>query len=153
VVVGDGPLRRHLERLAAALGVSPAVHFVGQVSDAELDGWYRRCEVFVLAARESALSGGAEGFGLVFVEAALRGKPVIGGRSGGVPDAVIDGQTGILVDPHDPAEIAEAVTRLFTEPELAARLGRDGRRRALDELTWPRYTEQFDRVLAQVVAG
>jgi len=153
VVVGDGPLRRHLERLAVSLSVSHAVRFVGHASDAEVDGWYRRCEVFVLAARESGVSGGAEGYGIVFVEANLHGKPVVGGRSGGIPDAVIDGQTGILVDPLDPADIADAITRLLTEPELAARLGRDGRRRALDELTWPRYTERFARLLTQVVAG
>jgi phosphatidyl-myo-inositol dimannoside synthase len=152
VVVGDGPLRRHLERLCVSLGVSPAIRFVGQASDAAVDRWYRRCEVFVLAGRESG-AGGGEGFGMVLVEANLRGKPVVGGRSGGIPDAVIDGQTGILVDPLDPADIADAVTRLLTEPELAARLGRDGRRRALDELTWPRYTEQFARLLTQVVAG
>jgi len=153
VVVGDGPLRHYLDRLAASLNVSHAVRFVGQVSDAEVDAWYRRCDVFVLASRDSRVSGGAEGYGIVFVEANLRGKPVVGGRSGGIPDAVVDGETGILVDPLDPADIADAITRLLSEPGLAARLGRDGRRRALDELSWPHYTERFARILAQVAAG
>jgi phosphatidyl-myo-inositol dimannoside synthase len=153
VVVGDGPLRRYLERLAVSLDVASAVRFVGPASDDEVDAWYRRCEVFVLASRESGVSGGAEGYGIALVEAGLRGKPVVGGRSGGIPDAVIDGETGILVDPLDPADIADAVTRLLTEPQLAARLGRDGRRRALDELSWARYTEAFARVLTEVAAG
>ncbi len=153
VVVGDGPRRQYLDRLAASLSVSHAVRFVGQVSDAEVDAWYRRCDVFVLAGRESGVSGGAEGYGIVFVEANLRGKPVVGGRSGGIPDAVVDGETGILVDPLDAADIADAITRLLGEPGLAARLGDAGRRRALDELAWPRYTERFARILAQVAAG
>ncbi len=152
VVVGDGPLRPYLERLVASLGVAHAVRFVGEISDEDVDAWYRRCDVFVLAGRDSEVSGGAEGYGIAFVEAALRGKPVVGGRSGGIPDAVIDGETGILVDPLDPGDIADAVTRLLGEPELAARLGRDGRRRALDELAWPRYRERFARLLAQVAA-
>ena len=103
------------------------MRFVGQVGDDEVDAWYHACDVFVLASRESDVSGGAEGYGIVFVEASLRGKPVVGGRSGGIPDAVIDGETGLLVDPSDPADIAEAVTRLLTERELADRLGRGGR--------------------------
>ncbi len=153
VVVGDGPRRPYLDRLAASLSVSHAVRFVGPASDAELDAWYRRCDVFVLASRDSGVSGGAEGYGIVFVEANLRGKPVVGGRSGGIPDAVVDGETGILVDPLDPADIADAITRLLSEPGLAARLGRAGRRRALEELSWPRYTERFAQILAQVAAG
>jgi phosphatidylinositol alpha-1,6-mannosyltransferase len=153
VVVGDGPLRSSLERLASALDVAHAARFVGEVSDAELDRWYQRCEVFVLAARESAVDGGAEGFGIACVEAGARGKPVVGGRSGGIPDAVIDGRTGLLVDPLDPGEIAETVVRLMSEPALAARLGAEGRRRAMDELTWPRAADRFADVLARVTSG
>jgi phosphatidylinositol alpha-1,6-mannosyltransferase len=153
VIVGVGPLLPYLQRLAASLGVAPAVRFVGQASDDEVDAWYRACDVFVLASRESGAGGGAEGYGIVFVEANLRGKPVVGGRSGGIPDAVIDGETGLLVDPTDPADIAEAITRLLSEPDLAERLGRGGRRRAVEELSWPEYTERFGRVLAEAAAG
>lgn len=153
VVVGDGPLRPALERLAAALDVARAVHFTGEVSDAERDAWYARCEVFVLAARESAADGGAEGFGIACVEAGLRGKPVVAGRSGGLPDAVHAGDTGLLVDPLDPADVAGAVVRLLLEPDLAARLGAGGRRRAVEELSWSRATERLAGVLARAAAG
>ncbi|HUK63489.1 MAG TPA: glycosyltransferase family 4 protein, partial [Dongiaceae bacterium] len=105
VVVGDGALRAYLQRLAASLGVAGRVRFVGEVDDHALDAWYRACDVFVLAGRDSTISGGAEGYGLVLVEAGLRGKPVVGGRSGGIPDAVVDGETGLLVDPGDLADI------------------------------------------------
>jgi phosphatidylinositol alpha-1,6-mannosyltransferase len=153
VIVGDGPLRAWLARLAASLGVADAVRFVGEVADDEVDAWYRRCDVFVLASRESEVSGGAEGYGLVFVEASLHGKPLVAGRSGGIPDAVIDGETGLLVDPLDPGDIADAITRVLGEPDLAARLGRAGHRRAVEELSWPRSAEQFARLLAQVAVG
>jgi phosphatidyl-myo-inositol dimannoside synthase len=153
VIVGDGPLRPYLVRLAESVGVATAVRFVGEADDDAVDAWYRACDVFVLAARDSPVSGGAEGYGLVFVEAGLRGKPVVGGRSGGVPDAVIDGETGLLVDPTDPADIAEAITRLLSDPELADRLGRGGHRRASEDLSWLSYTERFSRVLAETAAG
>jgi phosphatidyl-myo-inositol dimannoside synthase len=152
VVVGDGPRRAYLERLAASLAVAGAVRFVGEIPDDQVGAWYRRCDVFVLAAREDA-GGGAEGYGIVLVEAGLRGKPVVGGRAGGVVDAVLDGETGLLVDPLDPGDIADAVTRLLTERDVAGRLGQAGRRRAVQELTWPRYTEQVARVLSEAAEG
>ena len=147
VIVGDGPLRPDLERLASSLGVANAVTFTGEVSDEEVDAWYWRCDVFILCSREAAVGGGVEGYGLVFIEANLRGKPTIGGRSGGIPDAVLDGVTGLLVDPLDTADIAAAVVRLMEDPVLARRLGAEGRRRALHEVSWDTYLMRFDEVL------
>jgi phosphatidylinositol alpha-1,6-mannosyltransferase len=151
VIVGDGPLAGYLRRLAESVGVAGAVVFAGAATDAELDGWYRRCDVFVLASRESAVSGGAEGFGIVLVEAGLRGKPVVAGRSGGIPDAVVHDETGLLVSPVDVAEIADAIVRLLADPSYAARLGEQGRRRATGELSWDRYAARFQRVLGELV--
>ncbi len=133
VIVGDGWLRSYLERIAISIGVDDAVVFTGEVSEAALEEWYRRCDAFILMSRESVVGGGAEGYGLVFVEANLRGKPVIGGRSGGIPDAVVDGVTGVLVDPR-----------------LAGRLGAEGRRRAVEELSWARYLEEFEAVITSL---
>jgi len=75
---------------------------------------------------------------------------VIGGRSGGIPDAVIDEVTGLLVNPEDAGEIADAVVRLLSDDQLAARLGAEGRRRAQEELSWENYVSAFDRVIASV---
>jgi phosphatidylinositol alpha-1,6-mannosyltransferase len=151
VIVGDGPLARYLRRIAESVGVSGSVVFAGAATDAELDGWYRRCDVFVLASRESAVSGGAEGFGIVLVEAGLRSKPVVAGRSGGIPDAVVHEETGLLVNPADVAAIADAIVRLLADPPYAAKLGEQGRRRATGELSWDGYADRFERLLGDAV--
>ena len=78
-----------------------------------------------------------EGFGIVFLEAAACGKASIGGRSGGIPDAVLDGKTGLLVDPLRIDAVAEAIVHLLAQPEEAERMGRQGRERILAELQWP----------------
>jgi phosphatidylinositol alpha-1,6-mannosyltransferase len=152
VVVGDGPLRPRLEALADELGVRPRVDFAGAVPDAELRRRYRECDVFVMPSREEP-SGGAEGFGIVFLEANAAGKPVVGGRSGGTPDAVLDGVTGLLVDPTSVPEIAAACTRLLADPEVAGRLGAQGRRRVESELVWPRVIARLEGALLDVAAG
>jgi phosphatidylinositol alpha-1,6-mannosyltransferase len=152
VIVGDGPLRPYLERLATSLAVSEAVHFAGEVPDDCLEEWYRRCALFVLPSRE-ARDGGAEGYGLVFIEANLRGKCVIGGRSGGIPDAIVDGRTGVLVDPTNVVEVADTLIHLLTHPDQAAVMAGEGRRRAHEELSWTSYLSQLEPMLAAAAAG
>ena len=151
VIAGDGPLRPYLQRLASSVGVSDHVTFTGAVSDDDLGGWYRRAAVFAMLSRESPADGGAEGYGLTFIEAGAWGKPVVGGNSGGIPDAVLDGVTGLLVTPTDVAAIAEALVRILEDPEFAARLGANGRDRAVHELAWPNFTAAFQRTLTTAV--
>ena len=145
VIVGDGPLKPYLERLARSLGVAAAVRFLGEVPGELLEHWYERADVFALLSRDSPIDGGAEGYGLTFIEAGAWGKPVVGGLSGGVPDAVLDGVTGLLVDPLDVGRIADAVIRLLADTVLATRLGEQGRQRALDELSWDNFVRAFQR--------
>lgn len=152
VIVGDGPLRPYLQRLARSVGVARSVTFVGELSSASLDPWYARADVFALLSRESPSDGGAEGYGLAFIEAGARGIPVVGGDSGGVPDAVLDDVTGLLVDPNDPAAIAEAILRVLGDHALAQRLGERGRERALNELSWPNFVSAFQEVLETAAA-
>lgn len=130
-IVGDGPERKALEELAWRHGVVEQVRFLGKVSGAELPDIYAACNVFAQAPRSEGAD--VEGFGTVFLEANLMGKPVIGSRSGGVPDAVVDGKTGLLVAPGDSAALASAIDRIRTDAALAARLGAEGRRRAMAE--------------------
>lgn len=147
VIAGDGPLRPYLQRLASSLGVDAHVTFTGALSDEDLAEWYRRATVFAMLSRESAADGGAEGYGLAFIEAGAWGKPVVGGLSGGIPDAVIDGVTGLLVAPSDIPAITDALVRVLEDPPLAARLGAQGRARAVNELSWPNFTAAFERAL------
>ena len=130
VIAGTGPEEGRLRRLAEALGVRDRVLFTGHVPDEDLPGLYAACDVFVMPSRALGARDGIEGFGTVFLEAGACAKPVIGGWSGGVSEAVEDGVTGLLVDPHDPEALAEALRRLLRDPELRRRMGEAGRTRA-----------------------
>src|SRR4051812_16563985 len=132
VIIGDGPLRTGLEQLATAQGVADNVHFAGAVSDAERDDWLRRAHVFTMPSRLPAGGFAGEGFGIVYLEANAREIPVVAGHVGGALDAVIDGETGLLVDPTDHVAVAEAIAGLLGDRDRAATLGRAGRERAHD---------------------
>jgi len=137
VIVGEGPGRSTLQRLAAELGVAERVVFAGELSDAELASCYQECDVFVLPSGAPDSKGGwhGEGFGRVYAEASIAGKPVVASRVGGAVEAVLDGKTGLLVNPGSPEEVAEAVITVLRQPDLAMALGRAGRDRALNDFT------------------
>jgi phosphatidylinositol alpha-1,6-mannosyltransferase len=136
VIASDGLERATLEMLAAELGVSDDVRFLGDVNHDDLMTAYAACDAFVMVPK--SLGADVEGFGIVYLEAALFGKPSIGSRSGGVPEAVRHEETGLLVPPGDLAALVAALHRLRDEPDLARRLGEQGRRRVLNEFGWSR---------------
>lgn len=145
VVAGAGDDGNYLEDLAEKIGVADYVKVIGKVDHADLPSLYGCCDAFIMCSREErglrTLMG--EGFGIVFLEANASGKPVIGGNSGGIPDAVRDGHTGVLVDPLDPGSIADAVIRLMRDPALACRLGENGRSWVESEMNWNRAAGEF----------
>jgi glycosyltransferase involved in cell wall biosynthesis len=126
------------------------VKFLGAVSDEVLQGLYSQASLFVLAAQQSDLH--FEGFGLVFLEAGAYGLPVIGTRSGGVADAVKEGETGLLVEPQDIDGLAEAMLRLLQDAELAQRLGRANRLWS-ETLTWERNAAEYAQAYQVLLAG
>jgi phosphatidylinositol alpha-1,6-mannosyltransferase len=136
IIVGDGPERANLEGLAAELNLSERVKFAGAVPKEELPTYYAAADVFAMVPRSGP--DGVEGFGIVYLEANLLEKPVIGSRTGGVPDAIIDGKTGILVDAGDVNGLAEAIRTLNNQPALATSMGRRGRERVLEQFSWRR---------------
>lgn len=140
LVIGVGDERQRLEALASISGVDDCVHFLGEVSAAELPRYYAACDVFLLPNRDE--NGDVEGFGIVFLEAAAAGRPSIGGRSGGVPEAVIDGQTGVLVSGTDLDELAAAICDLAGSDRTRRQLGAKGRERACREFDWDRAARQ-----------
>jgi phosphatidylinositol alpha-1,6-mannosyltransferase len=150
VVVGDGPLRAPLEALARGTGAN--AQFVGDVIDEERDRWLDRSHVFCLPSRLPGGGFAGDGFGIVFLEAGLHELPVVAGAVGGARDAVVHGETGLLVDPTDHVALAGALTDLLTDPERSARLGRAGAARARNH-SWPTVAARVRKVLDQVTAG
>jgi len=150
LIVGKGREEGRLRDLASRLGIQERVVFMGYVPDDELPKYYNLCDIFVMPNRETegtALAGDVEGFGISFVEAAACGKPVIAGRSGGAREAVIDGTTGLLVNPLSVREIAEALEYLANGPEFAATLGKQGRERAERSFDWELLAKQIEDIL------
>ncbi|HMD55869.1 MAG TPA: glycosyltransferase family 4 protein [Solirubrobacteraceae bacterium] len=146
VVIGEGPLRSELERLASASGLDGVARFLGAVSDEERDAWLRRAAVLALPSRLPAGELAGEGFGIVYLEANSFAKPVVAGDVGGAREAVADGVSGLLVDPTDPAAVTDAVTRLLLDRDLARRLGAGGARRAR-AFAWPAIGARVERRL------
>jgi glycosyltransferase involved in cell wall biosynthesis len=129
-VLGEGPLRASLEAQIATLGLTDAVELVGEVSDVRSQ--LERADVFALTSRW-------EGLPLSVLEAMAAGLPVVASSIDGVPEAVVDGETGFLTPPGEPQEVAAVLTRLAAEPELRTRLGQAARRRAEERFSLPRW--------------
>lgn len=140
-VVGTGRDRERLEGLAAELGVGDRVRFLGAVPDDDLPAVVSAADVYVGLSRREPLE--VEGFGIALVEGSACGLPVVGGASGGVPDAVRDGETGLLVAPGDPEAAAGALRRILDDPELARALGRGGRRAVEEFYNWGRVAREM----------
>jgi phosphatidyl-myo-inositol dimannoside synthase len=149
VVLGDGSLRSGIEALARSYGVAGSIRFLGSVSDEQRNTWLRRTHLLAMPSRLPAGGFAGEGFGIVYLEAGAYGKPVVAGNVGGALDAVVDGVTGLLVDPLDQTGIAEAISQLLLDPELAERLGAAGRLRA-QEHAWPTIVARVQATLAEL---
>lgn len=144
LIAGEGPERTRLQRLAGELGCADDVVFAGHVPDDELPALYAACDLFVMPSRALTGRDGVEGYGIVFLEAAASGRPSVGGRSGGVAEAVLDGVTGVLTDPHDPQAVADSIARLLLDRDRAQRLGLAGREHALErERAWTQAVESL----------
>lgn len=137
LIVGGGPDEPRLRALAQSLGIADHVRWAGSIPNAEAVDYYYASEVFAMPNRRMP-NGDIEGFGLVFLEANACGKPVIGGRSGGAVDAVEDGQTGYLVDPESPNDVAARLITLLESREQASEMGAAGRERVAARFTWDR---------------
>jgi phosphatidylinositol alpha-1,6-mannosyltransferase len=152
VIAGDGPLRSELERLAGELGLAERVTFVGRLTDAERDRLLDRAAVFVMPSRLPFRGAGGEGFGIVYLEAALRGVPSVAGDIGGSVDAVVDGETGLLVDATSPEAVAAALIGLLDDEPRRRQMGLAAWRRAR-RFTWRRMADEVDTVLQTALAS
>jgi phosphatidylinositol alpha-1,6-mannosyltransferase len=151
LLVGDGPHRSTLERMAAR-APSGSVVFAGQVSEGDLATYYAAGDVFAMPCRTRLGGLEVEGWGNVFIEAAACGRPVVVGESGGAPESVVDGETGVLVDGRNVEQVADAVSRLLEDSAMADRMGKAGRERVERFYTWPRAAAQLGRWLRDAEA-
>jgi len=145
LIVGTGPEEKALKALAKKKGVQDSIVFAGAVDQKDIPAHYLLGNVFVTIARE--LPGDVEGFGIVYLEAGRYGLPVVAGKTGGVPEAVLDGKTGLLVDPLAEDEVIRAIYRLLSDSEEAQRLGENGRRRVVNEFNCGRQLERMKTLL------
>ncbi|MFF9641640.1 glycosyltransferase family 4 protein [Kitasatospora aureofaciens] len=146
VLVGHGPDEQRLRRLAG--GTAPgAVVFAGGRDHGATPWYYAAADVFAMPCRTRRAGLEAEGLGIVFLEAAASGLPVVAGDSGGAPDAVLDGLTGSVVDGRDVPAVAEAVTATLLDPDRAREFGRRGRRWVSEHWSWDASAARLTRLL------
>ena len=148
IIVGDGPYRKDIERLVKKLELENFVHLTGKVSQTELSKWYAAGDIFAMPCRTRMGGWDVEGLGIVFLEGSANGLPVIVGDSGGAVDAVIDGETGYLVDGTNTAEIAGRIAYLFANPDIAKKMGEAGRNWVTQEWTWDQNFKKLDGLLS-----
>ena len=149
LLVGGGPYRDTLERLAGELGVSGSVTFTGSVPDGALPGYYAASDVFAMPCRTRRAGLDVEGLGIVYLEASAAGLPVISGDSGGAPDAVLDGETGYVVPGRSVTALAERITGLLADPDRARAMGQRGLAWVEQEWDWSRVAGRLDALLGR----
>jgi len=141
-IVGSGPMERAWQELAQTVGVAERVTFAGEVSDAELPGYYAASDIFVLPASERS-----EAFGAVQLEAMASGKPVVCTELGtGTSFVNMNEETGLVVPARDSDALVRAINQLIDDPALRARMGAAGRARVRDKFTLEKMVDQVMQV-------
>jgi phosphatidylinositol alpha-1,6-mannosyltransferase len=148
LIVGDGPDRKRLETITDHGGVRAAVRFAGPVPAAELPAHYDAGEVFAMPCRTRRRGLDVEGLGIVYLEASATGLPVVAGNSGGAPDAVLAGETGVVVDGTDVAAVAASIVAILADPVAAKAMGTVGRAWVERDWTWDAAAARLAGMLA-----
>jgi len=147
LVAGAGPHAQALKNCAEHLGLSGSVRWLGFVPEEDLPDLYRASDLFALCTRESAKQQEVEGFGLAFLEAQACGTPVVGARTGGIPEAVREGEGGWLIGQDDVDALRSVLLRLANHPDEFREAGLIARRRVERECTWEHYMQRFSDAL------
>ena len=148
VLVGVGPHQNYLENLVAKLNLTDCVTFIGRINYSELPKYICVGDIFAMPSRSRFFGLEVEGLGIVYLEASACGLPVVGGKSGGAPDAVLVGETGVVVDGTDTSEIASACIDLLNNPELCALMGATGRAWIIENWRWEIWATRYAELLA-----
>ncbi|HZQ33091.1 MAG TPA: glycosyltransferase family 4 protein [Mycobacterium sp.] len=148
VIVGGGPYLETLRKLAGDTGVGEQVIFTQGVPSDQLPAHHAMADVFAMPCRTRGAGLDVEGLGIVYLEASATGVPVIAGKSGGAPETVQEGRTGFVVDGRSVDQIADAVSGILADPDLAKRMGAAGRRWAVDQWRWQKHTARLSALLS-----
>lgn len=148
VLIGEGPYRKHLTDLVDKYNLGDCVTFIGRIQYADLPRYICLGNIFAMPSRSRFHGLEVEGLGIVYLEASACGLPVIAGTSGGAPDAVIEGVTGVVVDGLDSGAIANAVIDLLDNPERARAMGAAGREWIVDKWRWQIWADKFVKLLS-----
>ena len=147
IFVGEGPYKDYLVKRASELKVTQAITFIGRIQYAQLPRYICVGDIFAMPSRSRLAGLEVEGLGIVYLEASACGLAVIGGKSGGAPDAVLEGETGFAVDGTSPQEVASAAIKLLNDPALAQQMGARGRKWIIEEWRWEIWSQRFAALL------
>ena len=143
-IAGDGAVRGELERQAADLGLADAVEFTGWVAPDQIPALLNTATIVLMPSRH-------EGLPIVAVQSALMARPIVATRVSGLPEVVVGGQTGLLIEKDDSQSLAQAIAYLLDHPETAQRMGREGRRHARAVFDWERCVDAYDTLYRRLV--
>ena len=149
LLVGEGPYRSHLEKLVNKLSINHNVTFAGRVLYDNLPSYLSAADLFAMPSRSRFFGLEVEGLGIVYLEASACGIPVVAGKSGGAPDAVLEGVTGLCVDGTDVNEITQAVVEICTDAKRASNMGAAGRNWIVDQWRWEIWSKEFNLILTK----
>jgi phosphatidylinositol alpha-1,6-mannosyltransferase len=150
LIVGKGEEEGALKAQVQDMGLAGNVTFAGYVDESELPHYYASCDVFVMPSFAAHRGENVEGFGIAYLEANACGKPVIGGRTGGVADAIVEGETGLMVDPLDVTDIAGAIVEILADEKKARAMGAAGRKRVETEYNWRSVSEKISELIERL---
>jgi phosphatidylinositol alpha-1,6-mannosyltransferase len=147
VLVGEGPYRQYLEKLVVKLSITDHVTFAGRILFDELPKYLSAADLFAMPSRSRFFGLEVEGLGIVYLEASACGIPVVAGNSGGAPDAVIEGVTGLCVDGTNVDQISSAIIEICSDAARASRMGAAGRNWVVDQWRWEIWSKEFNSLL------
>jgi phosphatidylinositol alpha-1,6-mannosyltransferase len=147
LMIGEGPYRGYLENRVKVLGIQERVTFIGRIQYAELPRYICVGDIFVMPSRSRLAGLEVEGLGIVYLEASACGLPVIAGNSGGAPDAVLEGKTGLVVEGTNKSDVASAAIELLLDADRSKAMGVAGRQWIIQEWRWDIWSARFAELL------
>ena len=149
MLVGEGPYRKHLEKLVMKSSLEQNVTFAGRIMYDRLPSYLSAADLFAMPSRSRFFGLEVEGLGIVYLEASACGIPVVAGNSGGAPDAVLEGVTGLCVDGTNIEQITAAIVEICSDAERASHMGAAGRNWIVDQWRWDIWSEEFNALLVE----